>query len=195
MSNHQPVTEADIERGQAAAFGRRPASASESRAPMSLDEAYEVDSAAAFGRTTNRGAVITSQMRAEADRLLSGYVAQESAATPPALASTGQVFPVDESGTSVLDRVAGRPGQRTGGFSESQDRRMDESYKALVRLSESRLGLPRRQAEDSARRTFLETQHQTATAKESKDRFCARLEQRVAALNAVPALITEAGGR
>jgi len=73
---------------------------------------------------------------------------------------------------------------------------MDQAFRRLRTLAESRMGLPSTQAEDHARRTFLEVQYAAASGSETKESFVRRLEQRVAAYEGMPALVQEqASGR
>jgi hypothetical protein len=212
------VSEADLDALGDAAFGSDPAGASAS--PSSELDAVDDPIFGPVGEAQPRATADRRPSLIEAEEMLldhaaftgSPYTAAQLAAAQqvldeaaaqarapmPATERGGQGKPIPAEPNDLLGRVVTKPGGRTPGFSEEQDRRIDAAYSDLRSLAESRLGMPRQEAVDHARRVFLECQHVAAQAKETKNDFFSRLEQRVAGYQAMSPLVVEskrAGGR
>lgn len=173
------VTEAELDALDDAAWGPVGGASRETghRRPSAI-EAEEMLQESVFD-----GCPYTAEQLAEARQVLEEATAQESA--PTGAAGGNQVAAVSEA----LRRVTTSPGGRTEGFSEAQDRRLDQAYLNLWSLAESRLGMPRQDAVEHARRVFLECQQAAADAENPAEAFLARLDHRVKGYMAMSPLV------
>lgn len=161
--------------------GRAPGGANAGRRP-SVEEAEQMLMESAF---TGHG--YTNLQLFQAREVLQDAAHREEPTSTQAAESGGGGGTAAVS--EVLQRVTTSPGGHTEGFSEAQDRRLDQAYLNLWSLAESRLGMPRQDAVEHARRVFLECQQAAADAENPAEAFIARLDHRVKGYMAMSPLV------